>query len=116
MTKKFSQQGWEITGGNVYNNVMNSKNSSTGPDGIPFSAYKATSYFSSGILFNIIQNMISQNPETVPKSYLECLLFLLPKKASGQIGDVDYYLPGSLRPISPPLVLFASFLIVLGVF
>ena len=70
--------------------VKSSNNSSPGPDGIPFSAWRAAPDLASPLLLSVL-NKICQG-QSPPPGFNFGLLFLLPKKASGLVSDT--------RPIS----------------
>ena len=65
--------------------IRSSSNSSPGPDGIPFAAWRVISDIAAPILFRFTQAISSglQNIATFNKSKL----FLLPKKLTGLVGD-----------------------------
>lgn len=91
---------WVVTKDLVLEAIAESKNTSPGVDGIPFIAYRATSSLSAEIIYKVILDLLSPNPQAHPEDLNACLLFLLPKKPEGQVDGIPYYLPAQTRPIS----------------
>jgi ribonuclease HI/exonuclease III len=71
--------------------IADSNDSCTGPDGIPFSAYRAVKRHAAPLLVALFKVLTKENT-TVPKNFNHGLLFLIPKTDSG--------LPLDTRPIS----------------
>ena len=70
--------------------IKGSNNSSPGPDGIPFAAWRAAAGFAGPVLFEVLKLLCKgQEP---PPGFNHGLLFLIPKKHTGLISDT--------RPIS----------------
>ena len=65
--------------------VLNSKNTSPGPDGIPFAAWRAIPDISSRVLFKALTSLL--NGDQPPKDFNLGLLFLLPKKNTHLVSD-----------------------------
>ena len=55
-------------------------NSSPGPNGIPFFAYKKFYLVTLPLFHSLIQDFLSPTGHEVPKNFNEALLYLLPKK------------------------------------
>lgn len=91
---------WSITKEDVLKIITSSKNSAPGCDGIPFLAYKVNSDLASNLFFDVVTNMLSDDPAQQPKDLNDCLLYLLPKKPKGVLNDVPYYSSDRTRPIS----------------
>jgi ribonuclease HI/exonuclease III len=70
--------------------VESSNNSSPGPDGIPFAAWRAAPDLACPLLFNAFNKICEGQPP--PSGFNFGLLFLIPKKPSGLVSDT--------RPIS----------------
>jgi len=70
--------------------IKGSNNSSPGPDGIPFAAWRAAAGFAGPVLFAVLKLLCKgQEP---PPGFNHGLLFLIPKKHTGLVSDT--------RPIS----------------
>ena len=65
--------------------IKNANDSTPGPDGIPFSAWKAAPDLAAPILLNAFNAMSKRHK--APDEFNHGLLFLLPKKLSGLIED-----------------------------
>ena len=70
--------------------IKRSNNSSPGPDGIPFAAWRAAPDLASPLLFSVLSKICNGQPP--PKGFNFGILFLIPKKPSGLVSDT--------RPIS----------------
>ena len=70
--------------------IENSSDSTAGPDGISFAAWRAVPDLAAPVLFGVLSAMTSGQPP--PKDFNVGLLFLLPKKHTGLVSDT--------RPIS----------------
>ncbi len=75
---------------NVADAIKRSNNSSPGPDGVPFAAWRAAPDLASPLLFNVL-NKICEG-QAPPPGFNYGILFLIPKKPSGLVSDT--------RPIS----------------
>ena len=74
----------------VLDSIRSSNNSTPGPDGIPFAAWRAAPALSAAVLFGVLDALLRG---TTPCSgFNHGFLFLLPKKESGLVSDT--------RPIS----------------
>ena len=67
--------------------IMNTNNSSAGPDGIPFAAYRAIGHDYAGTIQRMILALGSDDQVTIPDGFNHGLLFLLPKKGTGVASD-----------------------------
>ena len=65
--------------------ILISNNSTPGPDGIPFAAWRAAPELAAPVLFNVYRAMSNGQPP--PPGFNKGVLFLLPKKPSGLIAD-----------------------------
>ena len=70
--------------------IRSSNNSTPGPDGIPFAAWRAAPDLSAAVLFGVLDSLL--NGLSPPAGFNHGFLFLLPKKESGLVSDT--------RPIS----------------
>ena len=70
--------------------IKNSNDSSPGPDGIPFAAWRAAPDLAAPLLLSVIESLCGGQPP--PSGYNHGLLFLIPKKHTGLASDT--------RPIS----------------
>ena len=70
--------------------IKHSSDSSPGPDGISFAAWRAAPDLAAPVLYNVFRALSSGQPP--PPGFNQGLLFLLPKKSTGLISDT--------RPIS----------------
>jgi exonuclease III len=82
-----------------------SKNTSPGPDGIPFLAWKRLKGLASTVLFDAFGEMTAEGgEEKMRESYAtfnDSLLFFLPKKAPSRSDNNEaYYEPGGVRPLN----------------
>jgi hypothetical protein len=74
----------------VLDSILFSNNSTPGPDGIPFAAWRAAPALSAVVLFGVLEALLKGT--TPPSGFNHGFLFLLPKKESGLVSDT--------RPIS----------------
>ena len=91
---------WQVNASHVDAAIRYAKNTSPGPDGIPYSAYK---YFagSSSVLHACVGDMSSVSFSSLPDGFNHGNLSCLPKKPSGQCEDGShYYTPEGTRPLS----------------
>ena len=70
--------------------IARSKNTSPGPDGVPFSAWRAAPDLAAPLLFGALLLLLEGKAPL--KGFNHAILFLLPKKATGLVADT--------RPIS----------------
>ena len=82
-----------------------SNNSSPGPDGIPYEAWRIMGKLSVEVLFGAFQDFASDSAEELLSEDYEdfnaSILHFLPKKAVGQAEDgSDLYEPGGVRPLN----------------
>ena len=70
--------------------MARSKNTSPGPDGVPFSAWRAAPDLAAPLLFGALSLLLEGKAPL--KGFNHAILFLLPKKATGLVADT--------RPIS----------------
>lgn len=78
-----------------------SSNTSSGPDGIPFAAYRRIAAETAEHIHEMLAYIAQENSQPPPADFNLCNLALLPKKVSivdDLLGNV--YQPGNLRPIS----------------
>ena len=80
----------DITYDDILSSIKKSNNSSPGPDGVSFAAWRAVPEFSAKILYDVFKAISMGQPP--PAGFNKGLLFLLPKKFTGLISDT--------RPIS----------------
>lgn len=69
----------------IEKSIRRSNNSTPGPDGIPFAAWRAVPDLAGPVLFGVL-NALSKR-HRAPEGYNHGLLFLLPKKATGLVED-----------------------------
>ena len=74
-----------VTLSDVTEAIKRSNNSSPGPDGISFAAWRAAPELAAPVLFGVYQALCSGQPP--PPDFNVGLLFLLPKKQTGLISD-----------------------------
>ena len=73
-----------------------SNNSSPGPDGISFAAWRAAPDLAAAVLWDVLKALLrGQSP---PEGFNHGLLFLLPKKLTGLISDTFFFFFYTLRP------------------
>ena len=85
--------------------ICDANNSSPGPDGIPFLAWRRCASFSASILFEAAQfihgGCESGLTAEEAKEYNASLMFLLPKKPAGILPTGEgYFAPAETRPLS----------------
>ena len=83
----------------IYNRLRFSKDSATGRDGIPYSAYKALPDITTEILCNTIGDMALQNPITNTLDLNEQLIWFAPKGQYADDGTKCVRHPANLRTI-----------------
>lgn len=75
---------------NIIDTITHSNNSTSGPDGIPFAAWRAAPDLAAPILLSVLTALCRGHPP--PAGFNHGLLFLIPKKHTGLASDT--------RPIS----------------
>ena len=80
----------DLTVEDVLFSIKNTGDSTAGPDGLPFAAWRAAPDLAAPILFNVFRAISSGQPP--PAGFNKGILFLLPKKNTGLVSDT--------RPIS----------------
>ena len=74
-----------VTLDDILYSITHSNNSTAGPDGIPFAAWRAAPELAAPILLNVFTSISKGQPP--PNNFNNGLLFLLPKKQTGLISD-----------------------------
>ena len=100
-----SLQHVRMTKRHIERAVRCSNNSSPGPDGIPYEAWRAMGKLSVDVLFCAFQDLSSDTAEAqMDQEYPEfnaSILHFLPKKPAGQTEDgSDIYEPSGVRPLN----------------
>ena len=85
--------------------LRGSNNSSPGPDGIPFMAWRRCLKFSATILLEAAEFIFTSDVGHIPQADIELLngslLFLLPKKPTGFTSEgIEIYEPANTRPLN----------------
>ena len=76
------------------------KNTSPGPNGIPFKAYKILKTLCIPILLLVIKDLMNPYGFPVPRDFNLAILHLLAKKPSSHANGIPAYTPENTRPIS----------------
>lgn len=98
--RKFSDLKYRITIDEMEEIIASTPNTSPGPDGVPFIAYRKCHKFAPAIFRDIYNDPASKNPNKTPIHFNKSPLYLLAKKPS--IEHPDYglvYHPKATRPI-----------------
>ena len=90
---------------NIKHAIKYSNNSSPGPDGIPFGAWRRCIKLSTEVLFDAVQPLLREDgTEALAhewENFNHSLLFFLPKKASGKTSSGEgYYESENVRPLN----------------
>ena len=85
--------------------IQTSKNTSPGPDGIPYRAWRLLGEVAIQTIHEAIKELSSPEAEQLLQddmpTFNHSLLTFLPKKAAGSTEDgEDYFLPGGVRPLN----------------
>lgn len=99
--KRLPSGSWQVTWKIVREVWASLPNSSPGPNGIPFSAYKQLATEAQPIFYDLIEELMDPQGHPPPPDFNHALLFLLPKKPSSthpRLGPA--YTPANTRPIS----------------
>ena len=85
--------------GKLEDAIRRTKDSATGPDGVPYSAYKANVELSAKILHNSMSDLQLDDPQSDLASFNSQLVWMAPKGASAEDGKVVLRTPNNLRTI-----------------
>lgn len=91
---------WNVPDSLIEEVLLSGGTSSPGPDGVPFGAYKSAFRITYPIFRRIIDDLTGPNQFDPPAEFLDCLLYLLPKKYDFVSEGLEIYSPKNLRPIS----------------
>ena len=95
-----SDSRWEISRQHVAKAVTAARESSPGPDGIPYKAWKVLGHLSIDVLFDAAKFLQRQDSlQYLPDNLNQAFLVCLPKKPSGtDVVHGDFYDAKNTRP------------------
>ena len=104
-TAPFPDHTFRLRRRHVRSAIRHTNNSSPGPDGIPFVAWRRLEGLAVDVLFEAFQSMTAEaGPEVTLEEYQELnssLLFFLPKSPTGTQSDgAEYYAAKAVRPLN----------------
>ena len=107
---KMPEEGWRVKRGHVARAINTTNNSSPGPDGIPYAAWRAVAHLATPILHDVINELRQDDwkerlsplrDPTGRSTFNRSTLCCLPKKEVGQMPDgTPYYDPADTRPLN----------------